>query len=167
MSEKGKQKVEYTPEQEAEMIARSEEVGVQQAAKEYSVPWQVIAGMKRRANAKDGGKETPKAQKAKPGKKAGKAKKMKATADDVPAENAGAANTAEAALEAEPAENAAVLPEKGIPEPAENEEVMLETETSALTEIEPLKIENAVLREKISKLELQVAKLKKSLQELL
>ena len=30
------------------MIARSEEVGIQQAAMEYSVPWQVIAGMKQK-----------------------------------------------------------------------------------------------------------------------
>ena len=134
MSEKGNQKVEYTPEQEAEMIARSEEVGIQQAAKEYSVPWQVIAGMKRRANAKDGGKKAPKARKAEPGKKAGKVKK------------------AETVAEVAPAENVSVAPK---------------SEVKVSAEVEALKIENAVLRERILKLEVQAEKLKNSLLHLL
>ena len=89
--------------QKAEMLARAEEVGVQTAAKEYGVPWQMIAQIKRRAAEK---------------KAAGL-----------------------------PAVQAA---EKPVPGNAE-----------------ALKAENAALRDKISKLEAQVAKLKKAIRELM
>jgi hypothetical protein len=75
-----KMKVEYTAEQEAEMIARAEKVGIQQAAKEYSVSWQVIAGMKRRARGKKPEAEGAEGKKAEPVKKAEKKKKKETSA---------------------------------------------------------------------------------------
>ncbi len=145
MSEKGKQKVEYTPEQEAEMIARSEKVGIQLAAKEYSVPWQVIAGMKRRANAKNNAKEAPAARKDEPGRKAGKEKKAAVTAKAAPVKKSVAAK-------AVPAKNVATVSGmKALPS----------------AEVEALKVENAVLRERLSKLEAQVAKLQKCIKEMI
>ena len=72
---RGRVKVEFTEVQRAAMIARSEEVGTRQAAKEYSVPWQVIAGMKRKARAGKGGEEVAEEKKVDPGKKPGRRKK--------------------------------------------------------------------------------------------
>jgi len=70
-----KVKMEYTPEQEAEMIARSEEVGIRQTAEEYSVNWQVIAGMKRRARSKSGIAKSAVKTDSDPVRKPGKARK--------------------------------------------------------------------------------------------
>ena len=99
-----KGKAAYTEEQKAAMMARAEEIGVQAAAKEFGVQWQVIAQFRRRAAEKAAAKAAP-------------------------------ADTPEAE------------------EPAGEEDA--------------LRVENAVLREKVAKLEAQVAKLKKAIQELM
>lgn len=113
----------FTAQQEARMIARAEEIGTKEAAEEFGVNWQVIAGMKRRARAR--GEETVATEE----KKAGEALKM---------ETAGK-NGAETAV----------------------------SETEAPGDTEGLKVENAILREKVGKLEAQVEKLRKALQELI
>ncbi len=128
----------YTKEQEAQMIARAEEIGVRAAAAEYGVNWQVVAGMKRRA--KNGGKEAAEE------KKPAKAPKAPETA---------AAPEKTTAGEAAP---------KAAGTPAETATA---TETAASGNIEALKVENAILREKIEKMEAQVEKLRKALQELI
>ena len=133
----------YTKEQEAQMIARAEEIGVRAAAAEYGVNWQVVAGMKRRA--KNGGKEAAEE------KKPAKAPKTEAAAPKTAGETAQATAAEEAARETAgtPAETATA------------------TETAAPGDIEALKVENAILREKIEKMEAQVEKLRKALQELI
>lgn len=132
----------YTKEQEAQMIARAEEIGVRAAAAEYGVNWQVVAGMKRRA--KNGGKEAAEE------KKPAKAPKTEAAAPET-----AAAPEKTAAGEAAP---------KAAGTPAETATA---TETAASGNIEALKVENAILREKIEKMEAQVEKLRKALQELI
>ena len=42
-------KTEYTEEQKAKMLARAEEVGVHAAAAEFSIPWQTLAQIRRKA----------------------------------------------------------------------------------------------------------------------
>ena len=133
----------YTKEQEAQMIARAEEIGVRAAAAEYGVNWQVVAGMKRRA--KNGGKEA--AEEKKPAK--------------VPKTEAAAPKTAGETAQATAAEEAA-RETAGTPA-----ETATATETAAPGDIEALKVENAILREKIEKMEAQVEKLRKALQELI
>lgn len=132
----------YTKEQEAQMIARAEEIGVRAAAAEYGVNWQVVAGMKRRA--KNGGKEA--AEEKKP---------AKAPKTEVAAPETAAAPEKTTAGEAAP---------KAAGTPAETATA---TETAASGNIEALKVENAILREKIEKMEAQVEKLRKALQELI
>lgn len=132
----------YTKEQEAQMIARAEEIGVRAAAAEYGVNWQVVAGMKRRA--KNGGKEA--AEEKKPAK--------------APKTEAAAPKTAVAPEKTAAGENAATA----VDTPAETATA---TETAAPGDIEALKVENAILREKIEKMEAQVEKLRKALQELI
>lgn len=132
----------YTKEQEAQMIARAEEIGVRAAAAEYGVNWQVVAGMKRRA--KNGGKEA--AEEKKP---------AKAPKTEAAAPKTAAAPEKTAAGEAAP---------KAAGTPAETATA---TETAASGNIEALKVENAILREKIEKMEAQVEKLRKALQELI
>lgn len=132
----------YTKEQEAQMIARAEEIGVRAAAAEYGVNWQVVAGMKRRA--KNGGKEAAEE------KKPAKAPKTEAAAPET-----AAAPEKTTAGEAAP---------KTAGTPAETATA---TETAASGNIEALKVENAILREKIEKMEAQVEKLRKALQELI
>ena len=132
----------YTKEQEAQMIARAEEIGVRAAAAEYGVNWQVVAGMKRRA--KNGGKDA--AEEKKP---------AKAPKTEAAAPKTAAAPEKTAAGEAAP---------KAAGTPAETATA---TETAASGNIEALKVENAILREKIEKMEAQVEKLRKALQELI
>jgi hypothetical protein len=132
----------YTKEQEAQMIARAEEIGVRAAAAEYGVNWQVVAGMKRRA--KNGGKEA--AEEKKP---------VKAPKTEAAAPETAAAPEKTTAGEAAP---------KAAGTPAETATA---TETAASGNIEALKVENAILREKIEKMEAQVEKLRKALQELI
>ena len=62
------EKAVFTQEQEAEILARAEEVGTKQAAEEYSVSWQVIAGMKRRARGKKAGTDAPEKPEVQPGR---------------------------------------------------------------------------------------------------
>ena len=59
-----KTKTAYTDEQRAEMLARAEEVGVQAAAKEFGVPWQVIAQFRRRAAEKAAAAAVPEDEEA-------------------------------------------------------------------------------------------------------
>lgn len=132
----------YTKEQEAQMIARAEEIGVRAAAAEYGVNWQVVAGMKRRA--KNGGKEAAEE------KKPAKAPKTEAAAPETAA-------APEKTTAGEAAPKAAGTPA----------ETATATETAASGNIEALKVENAILREKIEKMEAQVEKLRKALQELI
>lgn len=132
----------YTKEQEAQMIARAEEIGVRAAAAEYGVNWQVVAGMKRRA--KNGGKEAAEE------KKPAKAPKTEAAAPEMAA-------APEKTTAGEAAPKAAGTPA----------ETATATETAASGNIEALKVENAILREKIEKMEAQVEKLRKALQELI
>ena len=132
----------YTKEQEAQMIARAEEIGVRAAAAEYGVNWQVVAGMKRRA--KNGGKEAAEE------KKPAKAPKTEAAAPEMAA-------APEKTTAGEAAPKAAGTPA----------ETATATETAAPGDIEALKVENAILREKIEKMEAQVEKLRKALQELI
>ena len=133
----------YTKEQEAQMIARAEEIGVRAAAAEYGVNWQVVAGMKRRA--KNGGKEAAEE------KKPAKAPKTEAAAPKTAGETAQATAAEEAARETA----------------GTSAETATATETAAQGDIEALKVENAILREKIEKMEAQVEKLRKALQELI
>ena len=132
----------YTKEQEAQMIARAEEIGVRAAAAEYGVNWQVVAGMKRRA--RNGGKEAAEE------KKPAKAPKTEAAAPETAA-------APEKTTAGEAAPKAAGTPA----------ETATATETAASGNIEALKVENAILREKIEKMEAQVEKLRKALQELI
>lgn len=132
----------YTKEQEAQIIARAEEIGVRAAAAEYGVNWQVVAGMKRRA--KNGGKEAAEE------KKPAKAPKTEAAAPETAA-------APEKTTAGEAAPKAAGTPA----------ETATATETAASGNIEALKVENAILREKIEKMEAQVEKLRKALQELI
>ncbi len=132
----------YTKEQEAQMIARAEEIGVRAAAAEYGVTWQVVAGMKRRA--KNGGKEA--AEEKKPAK--------------APKTEAAAPKTAATPEKTAAGENAATAADTAA-------ETATATETAAPGDIEALKVENAILREKIEKMEAQVEKLRKALQELI
>ena len=132
----------YTKEQEAQMIARAEEIGVRAAAAEYGVNWQVVAGMKRRA--RNGGKEAAEE------KKPAKAPKTEAAAPETAA-------APEKTTAGEAAPKAAGTPA----------ETATATETAAPGDIEALKFENAILREKIEKMEAQVEKLRKALQELI
>ena len=132
----------YTKEQEAQMIARAEEIGVRAAAAEYGVNWQVVAGMKRRA--KNGGKEA--AEEKKPAK--------------APKTEAAAPKTAATPEKTAAGENAATAADTAA-------ETATATETAAPGDIEALKVENAILREKIEKMEAQVEKLRKALQELI
>ena len=118
-------KYDFTDEQKARMLARAEEVGNRQAAEEFSVPWQVIAQIKRRERERNGGTYESEAPKAETGRKAGRPKK------------ADAAPKAAVALPAEP------------------------------DDIESLKAENALLREKIAKLEEKAASLKKAILEIM
>ncbi len=132
----------YTKEQEAQIIARAEEIGVRAAAAEYGVNWQVVAGMKRRA--RNGGKEAAEE------KKPAKAPKTEAAAPETAA-------APEKTTAGEAAPKAAGTPA----------ETATATETAASGNIEALKVENAILREKIEKMEAQVEKLRKALQELI
>lgn len=132
----------YTKEQEAQMIARAEEIGVRAAAAEYGVNWQVVAGMKRRA--KNGGKEAAEEKKPAKAPKTEAAAPKTAAAPEKTAAGEAARETA-----GTPAETATA------------------TETAAPGDIEALKVENAILREKIEKMEAQVEKLRKALQELI
>ena len=116
--QKPRSKYDFTEEQKAAMMARADEVGNKEAAKEFSVPWQVIAQLKRREREKNGEPAVTKAQK--PG--AGKGRKTEPT---------------------------------GVPElPAMPEDA------------ESLRIQNNMLRERLSKLEEQAEKLKKAILEL-
>ena len=86
---KKKEKPLFTEEQEAQMLARAEEIGTVKAAEEFSVPWQVIAGMKRRARGKSAGEIVPEAKKGELTKKPGRKKKgIKKDAESLKAENA-------------------------------------------------------------------------------
>jgi hypothetical protein len=54
---KPRSKYDFTEEEKARMLARAEEVGNRQAAAEFTVPWQMIAQMKRREREKNAGPE--------------------------------------------------------------------------------------------------------------
>ena len=113
------QKPDYTPEQQAAMLARAEEIGIHAAAKEYGIPWQTLTHMKRRAE-KEAGQVPARAEKPKKAA-AGKEKKK------------------------------------------EKPDISVETEEAG----DDLKVENAILKEKIAKLETKVKKLQKALAELI
>ena len=66
-SGKPRSKYDFTEEEKARMLARAEEVGNRQAAAEFTVPWQMIAQMKRREREKNAGPEA--AEKRKYGQK--------------------------------------------------------------------------------------------------
>ena len=114
-----KSKYDFTEEQKAAMMARAEEIGYREAAKEFSVPWQAIAQLKRREREKNGIPVAPKAPKT------GTRKRRK--------------------------KGAAGNPELSSPP----------------EDIESLKIQNQMLREKLSKLEKRAEKLKRALLEML
>ena len=63
--QKPKSKYDFTEEQKAAMMARADEIGYREAAKEFSVPWQAIAQLKRREQEKNG--EPPVSKAPKPG----------------------------------------------------------------------------------------------------
>ena len=65
------EKREYTKEEHDKMLARAAEVGVHAAAKEYGIPWQTLASMKRKADkeASEQPSEKKTAEKKKPEKK--------------------------------------------------------------------------------------------------
>ena len=111
------QKPDYTPEQQAAMLARAEEIGIHAAAKEYGIPWQTLTHMKRRVE-KEAGQVPARAEKPK---------------------------------------KAAAGKEK------EKPDVSIETEEAG----DDLKVEIAILKEKIAKLEAKVKKLQKALAELI
>ena len=113
-----KSKYDFTEEQKAAMMARTDEIGIKEAAKEFSVPWQAIAQLKRREREKNGIPVAPKAPKT------GNRKRKKAAA--------------------------------GNPELSSPPE-----------DIEGLRIQNQMLREKLSKLEIRAEKLKRALLEML
>lgn len=115
------QKPDYTPEQQAAMLARAEEIGIHAAAKEYGIPWQTLTHMKRRVE-KEAGQVPARAEKPK---------------------------------------KAAAGKEKG--KEKEKPDVSVETEEAG----DDLKVENAILKEKIAKLETKVKKLQKALAELI
>ena len=112
-------KYDFTDEQKAAMMARADEIGIREAAKEFSVPWQAIAQLKRREREKNGEPPVRKAQKP------GTRKRRKAVAAGTP-------------------------------------------ELSAVPEdVESLRAQNTMLRERLSKLEAQAEKLKNAIIELI
>jgi len=95
-----REKVVYSEEQRAEMLAKAEEIGVKAAADAYGVPWQVIAQMKRRAaEAAAGVSAEKKAAQSRSGKKA--PKEAKKPAEKKEKEPKAAAKEEENALAAE------------------------------------------------------------------
>ncbi len=60
---KPRSKYDFTEEEKARMLARADEVGNRQAAAEFTVPWQMIAQMKRREREKNAGPEAAAARK--------------------------------------------------------------------------------------------------------
>lgn len=132
-----KEKAAYTEEQRARMLAKAEEIGVKAAADSFGVPWQVIAQMKRRAAEAAAGETAE--------KKAVRARAAAREADALKAD----AKEADAVGAVAPAEA-----EKPAGEKAE--------ETAS-----PLALENAVLKEKIARLEEKAAQLKKALAAML
>ena len=119
------------------MQAKAEEIGVKAAADSFGVPWQVIAQMKRRAAEAAAGETAE--------KKAVRARAAAREADALKAD----AKEADAVGAVAPAEA-----EKPAGEKAE--------ETAS-----PLALENAVLKEKIARLEEKAAQLKKALAAML
>ncbi len=132
------------------MIAKAEEIGIQNAAKEFGVPWQTIAQYKRRANEKAGNAKPAEPAKA---KKAGAA--VKAKAEDASAKKAGGDEKAK--VEDAPAkETASAAKTKPENVPAKKDG------SYTPADIEALKIENAVLQDRIRQLQDRVVKLTKA-----
>ena len=151
------EKTVFTPEQEAEILARAEEVGTRQAAEEYSVSWQVIAGMKRRARGKNAGAEAPEKPKAGRGRKA--------EADTPEETEAGRGRKAEADTPEET--EAGSGKKRGRRRKSEVKQESAGEMPAAPNDADALQAENAALRERVAKLEIQAEKLKMALRELL
>ena len=118
---KPKSKYDFTEEQKAAMMARADEIGYREAAKEFSVPWQAIAQLKRREREKNGKPPVSRApQKPGTGRRRRKAEVTGVT---------------------------------GLP--------------AASSNVDSLKVENALLRKRLSELETWAEKLKKAILELI
>jgi hypothetical protein len=87
VDQKPRSKYDFTEEQKAAMMARADEIGIREAAKEFSVPWQAIAQLKRREREKNGKPPVSKAQKPGSGRR-----RRKAEADAVSGLPAASAN---------------------------------------------------------------------------
>lgn len=119
--QKPRSKYDFTEEQKAAMMARADEIGNREAAKEFSVPWQAIAQLKRREREKNGEPPVSKApQKPGTGRRRRKAEVTGVT---------------------------------GLP--------------AASSNVDSLKVENALLRKRLSELETWAEKLKKAILELI
>ena len=137
--QKMEQKREYTQEEQAAMLAKAEEIGIHAAAREYGVAWQTLAFMKRRANKEAG--NPPAEKKTAPKKTTDKGQTKAAKAQEKAETKAGRRKKTEAKAE-----------------------TPSETDSGTATE---LRAENAVLKEKIVKLEAKIKKLQKAISDLI
>ncbi len=164
-----KPRYEITEEQKAAMLARAEEIGVQNAAKEYGVPWQTIAQYKRRAKEQTE-KETAAEKPATAETVTAEGPAAVETASDAPAAGKGKQKkTAKAkkTKDASAAKSDDATPEKPDTAAAVKDAPETKADASAAAAAEALKIENAVLQDRIARLEAQVAKLTRAMRELI
>ncbi len=166
-------KYNVTEEQKAAMLARAEEIGVKNAATEFGVPWQTIAQYKRRANEQAGKTKPAEHEEA---KKTGDAAKEKA--EDIPAQETAIdvkakAEADDASAKETTADTKAKADDASANEPAAAEKEKAENtpekkaETFTPSDIEALKVENAVLQDRIKQLEDRVNKLTRAVREMI
>ena len=166
MAEKSSAKSEavvYTEEQISSVLTRVEELGnLRNASEEAGIPWQKVAQWKKKAGAGASAADLAEAEKAKLEKIAVKAekpaKKAGAKARKTGEKKAVSDSTEKKAGQRSRKQNTNAMPAaKAAADPKAPEE----------QELNPIIVENAVLKEEVRSLKEQVGKLKKALSELM
>ena len=173
------EKKTYTEEEIQAALKKADEVGIHAAGKELDIPWQAILGWAKKANPDrvPVKKAEKKEKKEKQEKAAVKAKGTKPAKIKLAAKKAEAEATVEKTVETtvekaveQPARRKPGRPKKAAAEKTvktEKTEEKKKVLKAPVSSEEQLKIENAVLKEKIAKLETQVDKLKKAIADLM
>ena len=166
MAEKSSAKSEavvYTEEQISFVLARVEELGnLRNASDEAGIPWQKVAQWKKKVEAGSSAADLAAAEKAKLEKQAAKADKPAKKASSKTAKSAdkktASGNAEKKAGRKTGKKNADAKPaEKTVINPTDQEE----------QDLNPIIVENAVLKEEVKSLKEQVGKLKKALNDLM
>ena len=170
MAEKSSAKSEtvfYTEEQISSVLARVEELGnLRNASDEAGIPWQKVAQWKKKVGAGVSAADLAEAEKAKMEKQAAKAEKPAKKAaskaakagDEKPASKKNADKKERKAGRRNGKQNAAEMPAN---------EAVANTAVQEEQDLNPIIVENAVLREEVKTLKEQVNKLKKALNDLM